>query len=139
MAKKTVIRRLFKYLPVSIEAVRATEIDERTDRGETLTEQDWLDAEYIDKGTAAAPVIEEAPAAPEPAPDPQPLPEPAPAPQPEPAPAPAPEPAKAAPKAKRAAAATEAKPVASSADDWYSGFDAARQAPPPQPIEDAPF
>ena len=116
MAKKTVIRRLFKYLPVSIEAVRATEIDERTDRGETLTEQDWLDAEYIDKGTAAAPVIEEAPAAPEPAPDPQPLPEPAPdpqplpepapapqpepapAPQPEPAPAPAPEPAKAAPK-----------------------------------------
>lgn len=44
MAKKTVIRRLFKYLPVSIEAVRATEIDERTDRGETLTEQDWLDA-----------------------------------------------------------------------------------------------
>ena len=73
-------------------------IDERTDRGETLTEQDWLDAEYIDKGTAAAPVIEEAPAAPEPAP------------------APAPEPAKAAPKAKRAAAATEAKPVASSAD-----------------------
>ena len=139
MAKKTVIRRLFKYLPVSIEAVRATEIDERTDRGETLTEQDLLDAEYIDKGTAAAPVIEEAPAAPEPAPDPQPLPEPAPAPQPEPAPAPAPEPAKAAPKAKRAAAATEAKPVASSADDWYSGFDAARQAPPPQPIEDAPF
>lgn len=48
-------------------------------------------------------------------------------------------PPKAAPKAKRAAAATEAKPVASSADDWYSGFDAARQAPPPQPIEDAPF
>lgn len=129
MAKKTVIRRLFKYLPVSIEAVRATEIDERADRGESVTEQDWLDA----------PVIEEAPAAPEPAPDPQPLPEPAPAPQPEPAPAPAPEPAKAAPKAKRAAAATEAKPVASSADDWYSGFDAARQAPPPQPIEDAPF
>ena len=29
MAKKTVIRRLFKYLPVSIEAVRAVEIDEK--------------------------------------------------------------------------------------------------------------
>lgn len=96
MAKKTVIRRLFKYLPVSIEATRAVEVDEKADRGEGLTEQDWLDAEYIDKGTAAAPVIEEAPAAPEPAPDPQPLPEPAPAPQPEPAPAPAPEPAEAA-------------------------------------------
>lgn len=92
----TVIRRLFKYLPVSIEATRAVEVDEKADRGEGLTEQDWLDAEYIDKGTAAAPVIEEAPAAPEPAPDPQPLPEPAPAPQPEPAPAPAPEPAEAA-------------------------------------------
>ena len=38
MAKKTVIRRLFKYLPVSIEAVRAVEIDEKTDRGEATTE-----------------------------------------------------------------------------------------------------
>lgn len=64
MAKKTVIRRLFKYLPVSIEAVRATEIDERTDRGESLTEQDWLDAEFIDKGTSAGYVaIEETSAA----------------------------------------------------------------------------
>ena len=25
------------------------------------------------------------------------------------------------------------------AAEWISGFDAARQAPPPQPIEDAPF
>lgn len=62
MAKKTVIRRLFKYLPVSIEATRAVEVDEKADRGEGLTEQDWLDAEYVDKGTEeAAPVIEDVP------------------------------------------------------------------------------
>ncbi len=29
MAKKSVIRRLFKYLPVSIDAVRAVEVDEK--------------------------------------------------------------------------------------------------------------
>lgn len=120
MAKKTVIRRLFKYLPVSIEAVRATEIDERADRGESLTEQDWLDAEYIDKGTPqSAPVIEESLAA---------TPEPAPAPE------PAPQPAKAAPKTKEATPAED-----KAAAEWLSGFDAARQAPAPQPIEDAPF
>ena len=50
MAKKTVIRRLFKYLQVSIEAVRAVEIDEKTDRGEATTDQDFLDAEFIEKG-----------------------------------------------------------------------------------------
>lgn len=61
MAKKTVIRRLFKYLPVSIEAVRAVEIDEKTDRGEATTEQDFLDAEFIEKGDVdAAPQIEAA-------------------------------------------------------------------------------
>ena len=62
MAKKTVIRRLFKYLPVSIEAVRAVEIDEKTDRGEATTEQDFLDAEFIEKGDINdAPQIEAAP------------------------------------------------------------------------------
>lgn len=62
MAKKTVIRRLFKYLPVSIEAVRAVEIDEKTDRGEATTEQDFLDAEFIEKGDFNdAPQIEAAP------------------------------------------------------------------------------
>ena len=62
MAKKTVIRRLFKYLPVSIEAVRAVEIDEKTDRGEDTTEQDFLDAEFIEKGDINdAPQIEAAP------------------------------------------------------------------------------
>lgn len=62
MAKKTVIRRLFKYLPVSIEAVRAVEIDEKTDRGEATTNQDFLDAEFIEKGDFNdAPQIEAAP------------------------------------------------------------------------------
>lgn len=61
MAKKTVIRRLFKYLPVSIEAVRAVEIDEKTDRGEATTDQDFLDAEFIEKGNVDD-YIDEAPA-----------------------------------------------------------------------------
>ena len=51
MAKKTVIRRLFKYLPVSIEAARAVEIDERADRGEAVTPKDFIDATYEDLGT----------------------------------------------------------------------------------------
>lgn len=34
MARKTVIRRLFKYLPVSIEMVQAITLDESADRGE---------------------------------------------------------------------------------------------------------
>lgn len=58
MAKKTVIRRLFKYLPVSVEAARATEIDEKADRGEAVTEQDWIDSCFIDTGAEAAPVVE---------------------------------------------------------------------------------
>lgn len=43
MAKKTVIRRLFKYLPVSIEAARAVEVDEKSDRGEAVSAVDVLD------------------------------------------------------------------------------------------------
>ena len=62
MAKKTVIRRLFKYLPVSIEAVRAVEIDEKTDRGEATTDQDFLDAEFIEKGNVEDFIDDEAPA-----------------------------------------------------------------------------
>lgn len=62
MAKKTVIRRLFKYLPVSIEAVRAVEIDEKTDRGEATTDQDFLDAEFIEKGNVEDYIDDEAPA-----------------------------------------------------------------------------
>lgn len=53
MAKKTVIRRLFKYLPVSIEIARAVEVDERSDRGEVVTQEEVLDGEFIDKGVVA--------------------------------------------------------------------------------------
>ena len=42
MAKKTVIRRLFKYLPVSVEIARAVGLDEAAERGEQ--------AEVIDVG-----------------------------------------------------------------------------------------
>ena len=34
MCRKTVIRRMFKYLPVSIELVKAASLDERADRGQ---------------------------------------------------------------------------------------------------------
>lgn len=64
MSKKTVIRRLFKYLPVSIEAVRAVEVDEKTDRGEATTEDDFIDAAFVDKGQElehVTPVEEPAP------------------------------------------------------------------------------
>lgn len=45
MAKKTVIRRLFKYLPISIEAARAIQVDEMSDRGEAV---EFVDGEVID-------------------------------------------------------------------------------------------
>ncbi len=56
MAKKTVIRRLFKYLPVSIDTVRAIEIDEKSDRGEAVTQDDFIDAAYVDKGQVVEPI-----------------------------------------------------------------------------------
>ena len=61
MAKKTVIRRLAKYLPLSVEAARAIAVDEAADRGETY---DVIDSEYIEKGGEAPDInpIEEAPA-----------------------------------------------------------------------------
>lgn len=62
MAKKTVIRRLFKYLPVSVEVARATEIDERSERGEPVTEQDWIDSNFVETGEAAPVIPVEAPA-----------------------------------------------------------------------------
>lgn len=75
MARKTVVRKLFKYLPVSIEAVRAVEIDEKSDRGEAVTETDFIDTTFVDKGQELEPVTPvEEPAEPEP-----PQPEPAPA------------------------------------------------------------
>lgn len=56
MARKTVVRKLFKYLPVSIEAVRAVEIDEKSDRGEAVTENDFIDTTFVDKGQELDPV-----------------------------------------------------------------------------------
>ena len=56
MAKKTVIRRLFKYLPVSIDTVRAVEVDEKTDRGEPVTQSDFIDASFVDRGQVIAPL-----------------------------------------------------------------------------------
>lgn len=56
MARKTVVRKLFKYLPVSIEAVRAVEIDEKSDRGEAATEDDFIDTTFVDKGQELEPV-----------------------------------------------------------------------------------
>lgn len=54
MAKKTVIRRLFKYLPVSVEMQRATMLDEHADSGlqdnhnfyDDVTSGETLDGEY---------------------------------------------------------------------------------------------
>ena len=56
MARKTVVRKLFKYLPVSIAAVRAVEIDEKSDRGEAVTETDFIDTTFVDKGQEIDPV-----------------------------------------------------------------------------------
>lgn len=56
MAKKTVIRRLFKYLPVSIEALNAVAVDEKSDRGEAMTEEDFINAIFTDKGIVVQPV-----------------------------------------------------------------------------------
>ncbi|WP_137010114.1 recombination protein RecT [Aquitalea aquatilis] len=46
MAKKTVIRRLFKYLPVSIELQQAVGLDERADAGQTQDNAAILTGEY---------------------------------------------------------------------------------------------
>ncbi len=59
MAKKTVIRRLFKLLPVSIEVARAVEADEKTDRGEAINPQDVIDGIATDKGIEMRPMDEE--------------------------------------------------------------------------------
>lgn len=50
MAKKTVIRRLFKMLPVSIQAMQAVYVDEKSERGRAVTTQDYIDAEYANTG-----------------------------------------------------------------------------------------
>lgn len=78
MARKTVVRKLFKYLPVSIEAVRAVEIDEKSDRGEVVTENDFIDTTFVDKGQELDPVTPQE--EPEVIKQTEPEPEPAPAP-----------------------------------------------------------
>ena len=48
MAKKTVIRRLFKYLPVSIEIQRAVSLDEQADAGiPQRNEATFIDGEFM--------------------------------------------------------------------------------------------
>jgi recombination protein RecT len=58
MALKTVIRRLFKYLPISIELAQAIEQDERADRGEPqespLASSDVIDVEVSEQQTEQA-------------------------------------------------------------------------------------
>ena len=49
MAKKTVIRRLAKYLPLSVEAARAVAVDEAAERGEADA-ADIVDVDFIEKG-----------------------------------------------------------------------------------------
>ncbi len=55
MAKKTVIRRLFKYLPVSIELQTAVALDERTDAGVSQDNNLVVSGEFdiIDDGSGA--------------------------------------------------------------------------------------
>lgn len=48
MAKKTVIRRLFKYLPVSIEMTKAVTIDEYAESGVTVDYSDVIDIDNLD-------------------------------------------------------------------------------------------
>jgi recombination protein RecT len=50
MAKKTVIRRLFKYLPVSVEIQKAIGVDEEADRGEQNTGHVFdVEADVVDE------------------------------------------------------------------------------------------
>jgi recombination protein RecT len=65
MALKTVIRRLFKYLPISIEIAQAIEQDERADRGEPqespLATDDVIDVELAEPQTDQATAARTAP------------------------------------------------------------------------------
>lgn len=51
MARKTVVRRLFKYLPVSVEMASALELDNRADEGQNLVDLIDLPAEVIPQET----------------------------------------------------------------------------------------
>ncbi|WP_302987765.1 recombinase RecT, partial [Parasutterella excrementihominis] len=47
MAKKTVIRRLFKYLPVSIEALQVANVDAKREAGEEVKPEDVIDINAV--------------------------------------------------------------------------------------------
>jgi recombination protein RecT len=47
MGRKTVLRRLFKYLPVSIEIAQAAALDDMSVRGESQALDNVLDGEYV--------------------------------------------------------------------------------------------
>lgn len=57
MAKKTAVRRLFKYLPISIELQTAAAMDERAEAGES--QEDFIDAEVAESMERIAPPSEE--------------------------------------------------------------------------------
>ncbi len=60
MAKKTVIRRLFKYLPVSVEVQRAVGLDEMAEAGvsqgnQAVIDGEWMPVDESDGGGEPAP------------------------------------------------------------------------------------
>ena len=63
MALKSVIRRLFKYLPVSIEALQITNVDAKREAGEEIKPEDVIDISAVSvddfKDIQDAEVIEE--------------------------------------------------------------------------------
>ena len=59
MARKTVIRRLFKYLPVSVEIQTAVTLDEQADAGVPQRNDTVIEGEFMDLGSE--PVGEEQP------------------------------------------------------------------------------
>lgn len=61
MAKKTVIRHLFKYLPVSIEIQRAVGLDEQADAGVDQHNAMVIDGEYQVQSHDDAPLVETGP------------------------------------------------------------------------------
>ena len=63
MSLKTVIRRLFKYLPVSIEALQVANVDAKREAGEEIKPEDVFDINAVSvddfKDIQDAEVIEE--------------------------------------------------------------------------------
>lgn len=54
MAKKTVVRKMFKYLPVSTEANYVMDAEDRINRGEEVTPQDVWDGIYAERGESVS-------------------------------------------------------------------------------------